>query len=164
VPESQLSYDPQTRRLNLAGGSRKDSKAAAAEAPALEYIRANAGKSGRQITEAMLDTTDHRRDDIRAAIKRLVSSGEVYTTSGPRRSTLHSPSSERVGGSARAVSERTESECASALIERALHTHTDETSERPAHLLQAEACSVCGEPRIFVDPPNATTHPACEAP
>jgi hypothetical protein len=159
VPEGQLSYDPETRRLSLVGGSRKDSKARVAEPAVLEYVKDNPGQSGRQITAAVHAATDHKRDDITAALKHLVSSGEVNTAPGPRRATLHYLSV-RVFGSVRAVSEVTESECASALIERALHTHTEQTSERPAH---STTCTACGELlSSWLIEHGATVHPGCE--
>ncbi len=125
VPESLLGYDATTRRLSVAGGSRKDAAADVAIPDVLEYLRENPGSSGRQI-EAALGPM-HKRETIRKAVIRAVESGRVETMEGPRRAVLHTLSASSAP-SAPSVRQRSSGECASALIESAHHSLAPEPS------------------------------------
>jgi hypothetical protein len=120
VPEARLDYDPGTRRLTVAGGTRRESKVAAAFAALRQLLADTPGLSGRQIDEQLL--AQHKRQDVRAAVALGCRTGDIATEPGPRRSTLHSLSAP-VRHSAPPVRQRSECECASALIDGALHTH-----------------------------------------
>lgn len=118
-PEALLHFDPSTRHLSVAGGSRRDTRNAPAREAVLELLAgASEALSGRAI-EDVLTNAGHPRDQVRAALKRLRAAGEVDVEQGPRRALLHTlnPS---VRGSARECAGRTEIECASAPIGRTL--------------------------------------------
>lgn len=151
--EAQLVYDPATRHLILAGGTRKDAVARLALVDILDALAATPGLSVRQIQQAV---TEHPRDNVRAAIKVGVRDRLILTEAGPRRSVLHRhvnpdcASARECAASVRAQS----CECAAALY-RAAHSHTRST----AASVRA-ACQVCGEP---IDPVLGTDiHPLCE--
>ena len=132
VPESQLAYDPQTRRLTLVGGSRQDAKVKAALDAVQEVVKSTEGLSGRAIKKA-LEHSDYSRDTIDAALKYGVRTGKVRTTIGAHRATLYHPSVP-VSGSVRPVSavhsvDRV-SECPAAFIEGGHSGHsTDAVAE-----------------------------------
>lgn len=121
VPESLLAYDPDTRRLAVAGGSRKQTQADQLVPEVLTYCEANEGSSGRQI-EAALHSQGHTRAAVRDAIKSAVRTAQLDTSSGPRGAVLHFVTSVR--RSAPPVRQHGEGECASAPIEGALHSHS----------------------------------------
>lgn len=137
-PEQQLGFDPVTRHLSVVGGSRRDRRVDEALIAVLDTLDTSGEPlSGRAIEERLRDTGPGR-DTVRSALKHAVNDGDVFTMDGPRNATLHvlNPSSARVRGSARAVRGRTESECASARIERARSlTPSSEVSgeQKPAH-------------------------------
>lgn len=132
VPESQLAYDKQTRRLTLLGGSRHDAKVQAAVDAVRELLSGSDGMSGRAIKHALLDS-EHSRDTIDAALRAGVQADQLHVIEGPRRSKLYR--SVRVSGSVRAVSgvhsvDRV-SECPAAFIEGGHSGHsTDQSSQR----------------------------------
>ena len=113
-PEQQLAYDPRTRRLTIAGGSRADVRLDTALEAVLEVLEAGT-MSGRAI-KAALNDTDHSRDRIDAALRYGVQTGRLTVTEGPRRSHIYA-SSERVSGSVRQVSAVHPSECPVPYIE-----------------------------------------------
>jgi len=125
--ETLLAFNPATRHLSVAGGSRRDRKVDEAVEAVLDTIR-DYGEplSGRQI-EARLRDTGPGRDTVRAALKRAVNDGDVLITEGANNAKLHSlnPSSARVRGSARPVRGRTENECAGGPIGPRAHSLTD---------------------------------------
>ncbi|MER7206360.1 AAA family ATPase [Streptosporangium sp. NPDC000239] len=125
VPESLLSFNPAQRRLELAGGSRKDAKTESAAGAIVEWLTLSPHASGRAIEEALAD--EHPQKAIRDALKSLIRAGKVVVVDGPRRAKLHSVSSECVSASsASPVRQRTSSECVSASIGDALHSlHAD---------------------------------------
>ena len=90
VPESQLQYDPATRRLTILGGSRHDQKLTVV----LDAIREVLGGStapmtGRAIKRALVDT-DHSRDTIDAALGFGVRTDALLAVNGPHNSRLYS--------------------------------------------------------------------------
>ncbi|MFD1940547.1 hypothetical protein ACFSKW_54745, partial [Nonomuraea mangrovi] len=125
VPESLLSFDHATRRLEIAGGSRKDAKTDSAAESILDFLTLSPNSSGRQIEDALAE--EHPQKAIREALKKLTNSGRVLTVDGPRRAKLHSINPERVSASsASPVRQRTCSECVSASIEtHCTHYSTD---------------------------------------
>ncbi|HEY0875205.1 MAG TPA: AAA family ATPase [Vicinamibacterales bacterium] len=104
IPEAQLEYDPATRRLTVAGGSRKDAQLAEVLADILGVLTdAGAPQSGRAIKAALADS-EHGRDTIDAALKYGARNGDLIPHAGPRNSKLYIPgsgSSVRVSGSVR---------------------------------------------------------------
>jgi AAA domain len=130
--ETQLAYIADTRRLTLAGGSRVEQKSRRA----LADVTAALDEAGEPLTgravEMVLAGSEHSRDAIRGALKLGIRLGSIEANPGPRRSTLHSrPASAPVRGSAPPVRQRSEGECASALIESArAHTTTETASAR----------------------------------
>jgi hypothetical protein len=94
VPESRLTYDPPTRRLTFAGGSRDEAAAEDARARLLELLASQPdgeSLSGAAIERALIDECPQRR--IRTAIRATVATGEVIVKQGPRNAALHSLSS-----------------------------------------------------------------------
>ncbi len=87
--ESELQYDPTTRRLTVAGGSRREA-AARAVLPDVLAVLAPRGTelSGRQIKTA-LSESGHPRELVAAAIRLGISSGAISTGFGPRRAIIH---------------------------------------------------------------------------
>jgi hypothetical protein len=144
-PETLLAYDPTTRHLTAAGGTRRDTR----EGPirlALVELLADAGMplSGRAI-EGPLTEAGHARDQVRGVLKKLVREAVVQTSSGPRNAVLHSlnPASAREFAEVR---ERTGSECASAPIGRTLaHSQSkavsgeDEAAHSNLRLVKSES-------------------------
>lgn len=99
VSESQLAYDPSSRRLTLLGGSRTEAKNTRVLDAILEALAAEQEPlSGRRIKDALVDS-DHSRDAIDLALKAGARSGQLLAVDGPRRSRLY-----RVSGSVRSVS------------------------------------------------------------
>ena len=89
VEESKLEYDGATRRLAIAGGSRRDAKADKALDDVRAVLRkADKALSGRAI-EAELAETDHSRATIRRALRLATRNGEIVTESGARGARLH---------------------------------------------------------------------------
>jgi hypothetical protein len=89
VAESKLEYDSTTRRLTIAGGSRRDAKADKALDDVRAVLRkADTALSGRAI-EAELAETDHSRTTIRRALRLAARNGEIVTERGARGARLH---------------------------------------------------------------------------
>ena len=137
--ESLLSFDPATRRLSLAGGTRKDAKARAALVDVLDLLAKAPGLSGRQIEEQLMESTHHVRNAIRAAVKAGIRDRSIDTARGDRRSTRHFCAPVRESAPIESAHTDTESECASALIDGAHTAHTDEPGSvrHPAHSMHA---------------------------
>jgi hypothetical protein len=92
VPEGRLGFDPVTRRLTYAEGSRGDAKTEAALKTLIAILAEHTqtggeGLSGRDI-EATVDG-EHPQKAIRAAAKLAVKRGLVTTTPGARGAKLH---------------------------------------------------------------------------
>jgi hypothetical protein len=89
VTEGRLGFDPATRQLTYAAGSRGD---AATEAALVDVVKLLATStetpSGRGIEDG-LSGTDHKRTAIRKAIKKSVADELVTVIDGPKRSKLH---------------------------------------------------------------------------
>lgn len=106
VPESLLSFDPSTRRLELSGGSRRDAKTDRVLEAIVEHLTLTPGQSGRQIEAAFKDS-EHGREDLRKALRRGVSDGVLRAGPGPRGSTLHYVADvSKLGSSAPAILKR----------------------------------------------------------
>jgi len=89
IRESRLEYDPQTRHLTIAGGSRKDiTTDEALEAVISVLADATQPMSGRAIKAALADT-EHSRDAIEKALKSGMRKGDIHVTEGPRRAMLY---------------------------------------------------------------------------
>lgn len=140
VRESRLDYDPTTRRLTVAGGSRRDSaterQAAEAEValPAvLTVVRDTTEPPSGRVIEELLTSAGTKQKTVREAVKLAAGRGLLTTSAGPRNATLHhltdpgraylNTRSASVRRSASAVRQRTERECVSASYRDAL---TDE--------------------------------------
>jgi len=163
VPESLLAFDPATRRLSVAGGTRSDRKAGAASADVVASMADYGGPlSGRAIEERMAGT-EHPQKSVRAAVRRLADAGQLVKEGRPGRGGgfLYSLSA----SSALEVRQRGSEKCVSASID-AQRTHyaddeLDQVSQRRTSpgedteapipgragetlLLRAAACLVCG--------------------
>ena len=158
VPEGLLDYDTDTRRLRLAGGTRKETASDKVLPDLIAYLTDNPGASGRAIETALKD--EHRRETVRTAIRRAVVSGVIQTADGPKRAVLHYLSDTRETPSAPSspdVRQRAESECASAPIGGArAHTPPSEGSSAPPRT-QDEAvplvsCELCYRPTPAGEP------------
>jgi len=99
VPEGLLEYDEDTRRLLLAGGSRKQEAAGDLIPQVMGYLDAHPGATGRGIEVALQILG---RTAVRDALKQAVRDGRVRTQPGPRRAVCHFNvnSDEGDGGSA----------------------------------------------------------------
>jgi hypothetical protein len=152
VPESRLDWDSTTRRLTLAGGSRRDAaRDAALEAVVEVLAAAGAPMTGRAIKAALVES-EHPRDRIDAALRYGVQRGRLTVEAGPRRSRLYHLSV-RVSGSVRSVSgghsrDRV-SECPAALIE-------PDTPDTPAPGVQCTQIEVSGPDTRIVEERRAS--------
>lgn len=91
LDEDQLVFDPETRRLSVAGiGGRKESRKhqqlEELAAKALAIIAAEPGITSGAISEKL---TGGQRNDRFAAIKYLVEQGKIYVEPGPNNKRLH---------------------------------------------------------------------------
>lgn len=92
VPEGRLNFDPVTRRLTYAAGSRSDTRIEAAAVAVIQILADDAksggdGLSGRAI-ESELEA-DHPRQAARDALKQTVRQGTVSVAKGARGARLH---------------------------------------------------------------------------
>jgi hypothetical protein len=81
-PESQLHYDPTTRRLTVAGGNRRDAGARDALDAVVVLLRAAPGQSGNQIEAALAGA--HPRAAVREALAVGVQTGQLARQPGSR--------------------------------------------------------------------------------
>jgi hypothetical protein len=90
VHEGRLSFDPNTRRLSYAAGSRNDAKAEAAKLAVVRVLAEHNGEelSGSQI-EQNLALSDHSRQTIRDGIAAAVKDEFVTVRPGPHAAKLH---------------------------------------------------------------------------
>ena len=89
VHEGRLSFDPASRRLTYAAGSRGDAATHAALVDVVKLLATSTeSPSGRGIEDG-LSGTDHKRTAIRKAIKKSVTDELVTVIDGPKRSKLH---------------------------------------------------------------------------
>jgi len=89
VPEGRLSFDPATRRVTYAPGSRQDAETEAALPDVIKLIATAPEPPGRTAIEIGLGCSGHSRKAIRAALGRSIAEGMVAVTSGPRNAKLH---------------------------------------------------------------------------
>jgi len=89
VREGRLAFDPSTRRLTYAPGSRSDAKTEAAKLAAIQVI-VQAGKplSKNSIEKALADAEEHTQTAVRAGLAQAVKNGLVTVADGPRRAKL----------------------------------------------------------------------------
>lgn len=89
IPEGQLAYSADTRRLTLAGGSRKDAKASAALGDVLAALdQAGEPLTGKAI-ELALTHSEHTRDAVRRAVKLGIRIEAIHTQPGSRGAVMH---------------------------------------------------------------------------
>lgn len=91
-PEGRLTFDPQTRRLALSGGSRADEQLKIVAAQVYAYLdgldpESEDGRSGRAVEEHFKG--DISRVHVRDALKYGIHLGEVTVKPGARNATLH---------------------------------------------------------------------------
>jgi len=72
-PETLLAYDPDTRRLTAAGGSRAEVR----RQGVMDAIRGFLAENPRSSKNAIETGVEYRRDSVRDALRELVRSGEV---------------------------------------------------------------------------------------
>jgi hypothetical protein len=112
VSESQLAYDPHTRRLTLLGGSRADVKTTAALDAVLDVLEAQSDLSGHKVWLALKES-GHPKNAIEDALKAGRINGRLIATPGPRGAILY-----RSGSASRtfpALSQGRSEECVSDL-------------------------------------------------
>ena len=91
VAEGRLSFDPATRRLTYAAGSRTDAQAEAARAAVIEFLVGAASRGAKPNGSAIENelTPPHTQKAVRQAVAALVRGGLVAVDDGPRNSKLH---------------------------------------------------------------------------
>lgn len=77
VPESELRFDPATRRLSFVGGSRETARAKDAVPAVLALLEDNPQGLSRSAVEARLRDSDHVRKAIRGAVAILEKQGRI---------------------------------------------------------------------------------------
>lgn len=87
VREGRLSFDPATRRLAYAEGSRSDAQSEAALRAIIDLLASAPGLSGRAIEDALEPA--HKREAIRTARGNGLAQGLIIAEDGPHRSKLH---------------------------------------------------------------------------
>lgn len=89
VPEGRLNYDPATRRLTYAAGSRVDTKAEAAYVAVIKLLasRSDEPMSKNAIESELVD--EHTQKAVRIAIAKTVENGIVRIEDGQRGAKLH---------------------------------------------------------------------------
>lgn len=89
VPEGRLNYDPSTRRLTYAAGSRVDTKTEAACVAVIKLLASHSGESmSKNAIESEL-VDEHTQKAIRTAIAKTVENGIVSIEDGQRGAKLH---------------------------------------------------------------------------
>lgn len=121
VPETALAYDQSTRRLTVAGGSRRDAAARDALGKILAVLDASTAPLSLRAIEATAKGVP--RGVVRQTVKYGIGTGAISTALGPRNACLHrrsptSPASAPVRRSAPDTPWRGEDECASAVVRR----------------------------------------------
>ena len=140
MPEAQLEFDAATKRLTIAGGSRRDIKTVEALAGITATLK-DGEMTGRQIKTALKDS-DHTRGAIEAAFKTGAKTGALTKKAGPKNSTLYSLGSVPVSRSVPAVSRNSHlSLCPSVpvLIEHGTRDSGIQGGERDADDLECPA-------------------------
>ena len=91
VSESRLDFDPHTRALRIAGGSRAAGKTQAAVADLIETVRADPGVNSRSLERALVDNGGHTQKAVRDGIQAALREGLIIRQDGPNRAKLHYP-------------------------------------------------------------------------
>lgn len=147
VPETALTYDPTTRHLTLGEGNRREA-AAAEHWPALrDYLQANPGLSGRAI-EKGLTPDEMSQKQFRDAQAYALKNNLMHRVGGPCNAKLcylSGDPSASVRSSASPVRQHSESECVSASLGDALHTHVDQAQPEQDQR-NALTCPRCQQP------------------
>jgi hypothetical protein len=81
-----------TRRLTIAGGSRKSDAANAALAAVIDWVRIENGKGVKPTQNGIADglkDSEYKKPTIVAAVKLGIKLGRITTTDGPNKSKLH---------------------------------------------------------------------------
>lgn len=89
VPEGRQTYDPRTRKLTYAAGTRTDAKTEAAYVAVINLL---AIRNGEPLSKSAIEEElagEHTQKAIRAAIARTVDVGAVATEDGSRGAKLH---------------------------------------------------------------------------
>lgn len=89
VPEGRLSYDPSTRRITYAAGSRTDTKVEAAYVAVIKFL---ASKKSEPLSKNAIEAEladEHTQKSIRSAIARTVENRIVAIEDGARGAKLH---------------------------------------------------------------------------
>ncbi|WP_195167903.1 AAA family ATPase [Mycobacteroides abscessus] len=92
IPEGRLAFDPSTRHLTYAEGSRGDAKTADAMTAIIDVLAGIAksggeGLSGRAIEGAV--DGEHSRGAVRAGLQLAIKQGVVLVEQGPRNAKVH---------------------------------------------------------------------------
>jgi hypothetical protein len=88
VPEGRLGFDPATRRLTYAAGSRIDAKTETALRAIIPVI-AESGSEGLSMNAIEQASGDRSRKAVRDALTRSVEQGLISVSVGPRNAKLH---------------------------------------------------------------------------
>lgn len=91
VTEGRLSYEPVTRRLTYASGSRVDNQTEAARTDVVRMLAAEGAKGAKPNRTAIESelSPPHPQKAVRKAIASLIQTGVVSADDGPRNSKLH---------------------------------------------------------------------------
>lgn len=92
VTEGRLSYDPATRRLVYANGSRSDARTEAAHLAVIHLLADAARAGGEPLSKNAVENAlaeQHTQKSLRAGLREAVASGLVVVEEGPRRAKLH---------------------------------------------------------------------------
>jgi hypothetical protein len=145
VPEAQLDYDRETRRLTIVGGSRGEARTARALAAVVEVLtEAGEAMTGRQI-EAALAESDHPREAIRGGLREGTRTGQLAAEDGPRRSRLYRPgaTSAPVRGSAPSAPAQSPAES----VRQCASAYTDTRAQRTLGTLSDGSQPLVRRPR-----------------
>lgn len=83
IPESQLTHDPATRHLRLAGGNRSNAAARRALDDILTYLgQSSEPVSKRDLEQIMVAETEHVRKAVRAGMGIGIHDGQIYREVG----------------------------------------------------------------------------------
>ncbi len=96
VEEQELGYDPETRRLTVVGGSRRQAKIEEALPAVLAFIGAAEKEPGRNDILNGLKKSGHAANVLKAAIKSEIAQGKITTKPGKQGAQLHSVVTEAI--------------------------------------------------------------------
>jgi hypothetical protein len=92
VREGRLSYDPASRRLSYAAGSRRDARTEAAYVAVIAFLAEDAKAGGQGVSKNGIETElpgSHNRQAVRDAMDKAVDRGIVTVEKGSRGSHTH---------------------------------------------------------------------------